>query len=148
MSSIFKAIIVSSLLMGFAPVGMDDDDKDEVKAIADFEALKRYQATGKVKNCVSLNRISRTKVLDDRTVFFEMRGKKHYVNRMDRKCPSLKREERFMYKTSIGQLCSIDIITVLDGFGRSWASCGLGKFEEIELKPKVEPADGATTETK
>lgn len=148
MSSILKATVIAGLIMGFAPVGMGDDDtpkgekaKDEKEqtALADFEALKRYEATGEVKRCISLNRISNTRVLDDKTIFFKMRGRKHYVNRMKHACPSLKREERFMYKTSIGQLCSIDIITVLDSFGRSWASCGLGKFEEIKLKPKPDP---------
>ena len=151
MSSFCRAIVLSALLTGFSPVVFaDDDDKkdqDEVKAIADYEALKKYQATGKVRNCISLNRIDQTKVLDDKTIFFEMRGKKHYINRMKHKCPSLKREERFMYKTSIGRLCNVDIITVLDSFGRSWASCGLGKFEEIELKPKVEPDSEPDSET-
>ena len=145
MPSTLKALVIVGLMAGFAPQGMSDDetpkDEKEQTALADFEALKKYAPTGEVKRCVSLNRIQSTKVLDDRTIFFKMRGKKHYVNRMSRKCPSLKREERFMYKTSIGQLCSVDIITVLDSFGRSWASCGLGKFEEIKLKPKVEPKE-------
>lgn len=143
-----KAIVIAGLMIGFGPQGMSDDDaqndetaKDEKEqtAFADFKALKKYAPTGEVKRCISLNRISNTRVLDDKTILFKMRGRKHYVNRMKHACPSLKREERFMYKTSIGQLCSIDIITVLDSFGRSWASCGLGKFEEIKLKPKPDP---------
>lgn len=143
MSPIVKASVVAAFMMGFAPLAISDDDKqqDEVeqKALADYEKLKRYEATGEVKRCITLNRIQSTRVLDGQTIFFKMRGRKHYVNRMDRNCPQLDREERFMYKTSIGQLCSIDIITVLDSFGRSWASCGLGKFEEVKLKPKPDP---------
>lgn len=140
-----KALVIAGLMIGFAPQGMSDDetpkdetakDEKEQTALADFKALKRYAPTGEVKRCISLNRIQNTRVLDDQTILFKMRGRKHYVNRLSHACPSLKREERFMYKTSIGQLCSIDIITVLDSFGRSWASCGLGKFEEIKLKPK------------
>ena len=143
-----KALVIAGLMGGFAPQAMSDDgnpkedgakDEKEQTALADFEALKKYEPTGVVKRCISLNRIQNTRVLDDQTILFKMRGKKHYVNRMSRSCPSLKREERFMYKTSIGQLCNVDIITVLDSFGRSWASCGLGKFEEMKLKPKVEP---------
>lgn len=137
-----KISLVAGLISAFAPqaLGYDDkpQDEKEQKAVADFEALKKYQPTGEGRRCISLNRIRTTKVLDDQTIFFRMSGKKHYVNRLKRKCPSLKREERFMYKTSINRLCSIDIITVLDSFGRSWASCGLGEFEEIELKPKTE----------
>lgn len=152
-----KALVIAGLMAGFAPQGMSDDevpkgeaakDEKEQTALADFKALKRYEATGKVKRCISLNRIQSSRVLDDQTVFFKMRGKKHYVNRLKYKCPSLKREERFMYKTSIGRLCNVDIITVLDSFGRSWASCGLGKFEEIKLKPKPKPDSDAGKETK
>lgn len=157
----FKATVIATVIAGFmvgiAPQGISDDetpkdetakDEKEQTAFADFKALKKYEATGKVKRCISLNRIQSSKVLDGQTVFFKMRGRKHYVNRLRHKCPSLKREERFMYKTSIGQLCSIDVITVLDSFGRSWASCGLGKFEEMKLKPKVEPDAEKKTENK
>ena len=143
-----KALVIAGLMAGLAPQAMSDDevpkgeaakDEKEQTALADFKALKRYEATGKVIRCISLNRIQSSRVLDDQTVFFKMRGRKHYVNRLKYKCPSLKREERFMYKTSIGQLCNIDIITVLDSFGRQWGSCGLGKFEEMKLKPKPDP---------
>ncbi len=143
MFSAFKTTVIAGLVIAFAPLVMSDDDtpKDEKEqtALADFKELKKYEATGEVKRCISLNRVDSTKVLDDQTIFFKMRGKKHYVNRLSYTCPSLKREERFMYKTSIGQLCSIDIITVLDSFGRQWASCGLGEFEEIQLKAKPDP---------
>lgn len=157
MSSTLKALVIAGLMVGFAPQGMSDDetpkdettkDEKEQTALADFEALKKYAPTGEVKRCISLNRIQSSKVLDDQTIFFKMRGRKHYVNRLSHKCPSLKREERFMYKTSIGQLCHIDIITVLDSFGRSWASCGLGKFEEMKLKPKPEPEEKPEAEDK
>ena len=151
MSSVLKACLITGLVLSLTPQALTDDEKpkeEAQKTLADFEALKKYEPTGEVKRCISLNRIGRTKVLDDKTIFFKMRGKKHYVNRMKYKCPSLKREERFMYKTSIGRLCSIDTITVLDSFGRSWASCGLGKFEEVMLKPKPDPEQEEKTEGK
>lgn len=53
-----------------------------------------------------------------------------------------------MYRTSVGQLCDLDIITVLDdiGFGlTSGVSCGLGQFHpvtEAEARAiKSEPLD-------
>jgi len=39
-----------------------------------------------------------------------------------------------MYRTSLNQLCSLDIITVLDNIGGGFeqaGSCGLGKFKPI-----------------
>jgi len=150
MLSAVKISLVAGLTLGFAPYSMSDDDtpkaKNEIKAISDYESLKRYESTGEFARCVSLNRIDSTKVLDGKTIFFKMRGKSHYVNRMKRKCPSLEREQRFMYKVSFGKLCRIDTISVIDSFGRSWSSCGLGEFEEIKLKPKAEISDKPTSD--
>ncbi len=53
-------------------------------------------------------------------------------------CPGLGFEERFAYKTTIGQLCSTDIITVLRTGGINGPSCGLGEFVPVELVPEGE----------
>ena len=44
-------------------------------------------------------------------------------------------EERFSYRTSLNQLCSVDIVRVLHDQGGSLyegAGCGLGKFQMVE----------------
>ncbi len=89
------------------------------------------------ERCISLMRIARTHVLDDSNILFYMRGKKVYINRLPRRCPGLRRADSFMYKSTLSQLCSLDIITTLDniGFGFSrGASCGLGKFYPIDIE--------------
>ena len=100
--------------------------------------------------CVSLKRIDRTEVIDDRTIVFHMKGGDIYVNQFDRACPNLDRNRAFSYRTSTGQICSVDSITVLENFGfglRRGASCGLNEFvpadeEHVEmLKGEQEPAD-------
>lgn len=86
------------------------------------------------EHCISLNRIDTSEVIDDQTIVFHMLGNKAYVNRLPHKCPGLDFEEAFMYRTSIGQLCDLDIVTVLvdAGFGfQSGASCGLGMFHPV-----------------
>ena len=83
------------------------------------------------KHCISLPRIDRTEILDNQNILFFMKGGKIYQNRLPHKCPGLARRDTFMYRTSLSQLCNVDIITVLDdiGFGFSpGASCGLGQF--------------------
>ena len=88
------------------------------------------QDSDRVSNCISLHTIRSTKVLDGQTIVFELSGKRTVVNRLPRNCPGLKFEKRFLYKTSLNQLCSQDIITVLTGPPHfRGASCGLGKFE-------------------
>lgn len=51
-------------------------------------------------------------------------GNRTLVNRLPRRCPGLRFEKRFGYQTSLSQLCSTDIITVITDHGRgaSWAS--------------------------
>lgn len=98
-------------------------------------------------HCLSLTRIKSSEVLDRRHILFRMSGGKAYVNKLPRKCGGLSRHKPFMYRTSLNQLCDLDIITVLNdsGFGFTpGASCGLGLFypindEGIEhLKKRIE----------
>ncbi len=100
------------------------------------------------ERCLSLMRIDHTFVLNDQNILFYLRGRKVYINKLPRRCPGLRRADSFMYKTSLSQLCSFDIVTALDniGFGFSrGASCGLGKFYPIdserakELRGKKSP---------
>jgi len=93
--------------------------------------------TGKAEDCIPLQSIRETRVRDDRTIDFYMRGGKVYRNVLPGTCPQLGFEERFAYQTSLSRLCSTDIITVLlmPNTTRG-ASCGLGKFQPVTGVPK------------
>lgn len=94
-----------------------------------------------IKNCIILNQIDHTDVIDDDTILFFMRGPEIYENDLPNKCPELRSQDRFMYKTSGAQLCNVDTITVLNdlGFGyRQGATCGLGKFAPISQEAAQE----------
>ena len=43
-----------------------------------------------VKDCVSIRRIDRTEIIDDRTIVFHMIGKEIYLNKLPRRCPGLR----------------------------------------------------------
>ena len=85
--------------------------------------------------CVQISRIRETRVRDDQTIDFIMNGGQVYRNRLPNRCPQLGFEEAFSYKTSISQLCNVDIITVINrgGSGINGPSCGLGEFQPVEL---------------
>jgi|GEM_PF-1639748 len=141
MRTIVKGTLIACLsLLATVSLAADDDDvkkaKKALKPVAEYEQMKRYKATGKVVHDISLSRVDRTRVLDDNTILFIMHGKKAYVNRMKYKCHGLKREDRFSYETHAGRLTSLDTISVLDSFGRRWASCGLDDFVEYKRIPK------------
>jgi hypothetical protein len=93
------------------------------------------RAVGEPKNCVSLNQIRSTHVVDNSTIDFKMAGGKTYRNSLPHSCPGLKFEDRFSYRTSLSQLCNVDIVRVLHDYGgrlTEGAGCGLGKFQPVE----------------
>lgn len=86
------------------------------------------------ERCITLNRVDRTEVIDDRTLIFHMRGGDIFLNHLARECPGLKREERFMYSPTGNRLCDVDTVTVLEqwGFGLTRGfTCSLGEFHPI-----------------
>jgi hypothetical protein len=122
----FALIIAASLLTsGSAAIA-----KHEPKAPPEA------RETGPAVDCIPIIQIRESRVRNDQVIDFRGSGKKWYRNTLPSSCPGLGFEERFLYKTSLSQLCSVDIITVLHGAGgrlTQGASCGLGKFQPVEL---------------
>lgn len=88
-------------------------------------------------DCIDLHMIDHTKVVDNQTILFHMRGKKTYISKLPYRCHGLKFEEGFSYSTSIGKLCGkVDTIRVL----RRGNSCALGAFHEY-IKPVKTPKE-------
>jgi hypothetical protein len=96
------------------------------------------KALGPAQNCVQIANIQQTRVVDDRTIDFNMRDGRVLRNSLPNTCAGLKINRSFAYETSQAQLCNVDIITVVvQGAGPvRGASCGLGKFTPIEAPPK------------
>jgi hypothetical protein len=102
--------------------------------------LAAYEPAGKAVSCLRLHEIRDTNVIDNRTIDFRVNGKKVFRNTLPHSCPGLASEESFSYRTSLSQLCSVDIIRVLHNYGgrlQEGAGCGLGKFQPMT---KVAPA--------
>lgn len=97
------------------------------------------------ESCVQLSRVRRTRIIDDETVLFFLRGQDIYQNILPNQCHGLKRSDRFMYETRAGRLCSSDTIQVLEDFGPGrlipTQVCRLGKFHplsELEADEMIE----------
>ncbi len=115
----------------FAGEKSSKDDKYIIKTV------------GEPKSCVRRSDIRSTDVIDDSTIDFKMRNGDIYRNRLPNRCNGLGFEEAFSYRTSVNQLCHVDIIRVLDHTGGrlgTRAACGLGKFQKIEKSKR--PAEG------
>jgi hypothetical protein len=105
-------------------------------AKSDRNVVPAAREIGKPVSCLPIQNIRESKVRSDSVIDFRTNGKKWYRNTLPNSCPSLGFEERFSYRTSISQLCSVDIIRVLQSYGgrlQEGAGCGLGKFQPIEL---------------
>lgn len=90
--------------------------------------------TGEPKDCLPIQSLRNSLVRSDSVIDFETVGGKVYRNTLPNSCPGLGFERRFSYSTSLSQLCSVDIITVLYTSPVSrGASCGLGKFQPVSL---------------
>jgi hypothetical protein len=100
-------------------------------------------AEANAKSCLSLSRIMQTRVIDDQTIEFITRDRQVWRNRLPNRCPNLGFERAFSYSLSIPQLCSFDIITVIQQSTgvRPGASCGLGVFVPVPPAPGTGGAD-------
>jgi hypothetical protein len=102
------------------------------------------QVEPKSVSCINLRDIDSTDVKDDQTIIFKMRGKKYYKNILPYKCSRLGFEKAYSLRTSTSQICSVDIIRVLENYGgtlKEGAGCGLGKFVEYTPPPKQPKAE-------
>lgn len=94
------------------------------------------KVVGAAVDCVPLPQLRESRVRDDSTIDFVGTGKRAWRNTLPASCPGLGSERRFSYETSLSQLCSTDIIYVLQYYGdklQRGAGCGLGKFVPVEL---------------
>lgn len=122
----FPCAVLAAAVICSAPALGQDAEEAPVDDLADLDA--------EGERCINTRRISRTKVIDDRTIIFYMRGTDTYVNILPRACNGLRRENRFSYQAQSSRLCDIDGIVVLYQMGttlRGGANCKLGLFHPI-----------------
>ena len=120
-------VTATALLAGCAPMNRDSESR--------AAAIAAAQPVGDPVSCVSTPAIADTRVLDDQTIEFRMRNGDIYLNRLPSRCSGLGFNEGFSYRTSISQLCSVDLIHVLDrGSGIAGPTCGLGHFQKIAAR--------------
>ena len=122
-----------ALAAAFATAGCTQSPAESASASARHTPPAAV-AAGPPVDCVQTSLIEDTRVFGDSTIDFHMRNGVIYRNTLPHSCPNLGFDERFGYKTTTGQLCSIDTITVLPtGSSIPGPTCGLGKFQPVTL---------------
>ena len=105
------------------------------RAAAEIASAPAVTVTGPAESCIDRNQLRQTKVRSASVIDFEMQGGKVWRNTLPQRCPGLEFERAFAYETSIGQLCTPQIIYALQTFGgvpQRGAGCALGKFVPVE----------------
>lgn len=89
---------------------------------------KTKQYLGEPEMCLDTYRIDETRIIDNQTILFIMRGGERYLNRLPVPCSGLVIADGFGYTTSISKLCLQDRITTLSPGSAPANTCMLGKF--------------------
>ncbi|HWM30046.1 MAG TPA: hypothetical protein VNQ14_16405 [Woeseiaceae bacterium] len=117
-----RSVGALALILGIGTAGaaLAQDDAEE----RDMEA----------EHCVRVDDVDDIDIVDAETLIFRMRGGEVYRNDLPHECPGMRSSDTLMYRSSVGKLCSVDIVTVLEDWGFGFApgvSCGLGMFHPI-----------------
>ena len=88
-------------------------------------------------DCIQLNQIRSSRIIDKTAIVYETNGGKLYVNRPDSGASWLDQNDVLVTDTHSPQLCSIDIVKLYDSASRMQSgSVGLGKFVPYVKPPK------------
>lgn len=114
-----------------------------ISAMAETKAEKYL---GEKKMCLETVRIKETRILDNQTILFEMRGGKFYLNRLPVASPGLKIAGGFSYSTSIAKLCKQDSIKLIARGSEPTSTAMLGEFVEFKQEGKVDQIEKLLTD--
>jgi hypothetical protein len=121
------------ILVACAPVD------SATRAEAEAARTPAVKVLGDGISCINRNQVRATVVRSDSVIDFEMLGGKTYRNTLRGSCPGLGWNSAITYETSIDQLCTPQIIYVLQnigGFPQRGAGCSLGEFVPVEYVKK------------
>lgn len=142
-SSIFP-IVALALAATAGAAAKDKDGNAEMSERAAAE-LAKFERTGEMRSCLNLTSIREIDAIDERLLLVRVGGDEYYMNAFSTRCTGAGQSwNHIQYETGLAQLCSNQIIKVVDtANGSVQGSCGLNQFERLIMKPPAEnSADG------
>lgn len=101
----------------------------QVRAEARLAKIVEGRTAGTPEDCIVLQQISSTEVVDGTAIVYRMNNGTIYVNRPPVGASFLRRDVVLVTDTHSPNLCGVDIVRLLDqGSRMSAGSVGLGKF--------------------
>ena len=115
-------VLVSSAPAAARPTRAERGEADLAKAL-------EGRVAGKPVDCIFLNEISSSEIIDGTAILYRTAGNRLYVNRPSSGKESLSRGKILVTDTRSPQLCSVDTVKLLDNGSRFMAGfVGLGAF--------------------
>lgn len=91
-------------------------------------------------SCIQTSQIRAMRVVDDRSIDFEMTGRRVFRNNLPMRCPGLGFNTAVRHNSRTSQLCNLHTITPRSpGGGWGGPGCQLGQFQPLVRAP-VPPA--------
>lgn len=122
---ILSALIAGALVLGGATAYAAPDRSPEAKLAKALDG----RVAGEPVNCINLRDIQSSQIIDKTAIVYEGPRGIVYVNTPQSGASSLRDGQVLVTKTIGNQLCSIDVVTLVDSASRmqdGWV--GLGKF--------------------
>jgi hypothetical protein len=95
---------------------------------ADLTRIIAGRVAGPPVDCIQQHAIDSAEVIDGTAIVYRD-GNRLYVNRPASAAESLDRDEILVTNTHTSELCSVDVVRLIDGTSRfEWGFVGLGKF--------------------
>ncbi len=132
---------ISTVLTGIAllAAGMPAVAKTDYKAIGEAKLAKKLagRVAGTPVSCINLRDIRSSTIIDRTAIIYEV-GNKLYLNRLSGDAGSLDDDDILVTNTHSSQLCSIDVVRLVDR-GTNFPSgfVNLGKFVPYSKPPKA-----------
>ena len=123
-----RSYLLAAAMFGAAAHATPASDAAQSKAETEIARILVGRVPGKPVSCVQLNQLGPSQTVD-RTAIIYGQGRTLYLNRLPHGCPGLTHFTYPVVTTSLSQLCSADILTIVDqGTHMTMGSCGLGEF--------------------
>lgn len=98
-----------------------------IAAATTLPAATETEGEEQTQQCIRLQYVDQTPVIDNKTILVEMKGNKFKRIDLRNRCSGLKLEGGFSHSTSINKLCKQDTLQVL----RSGGFCMIDKIVDI-----------------
>lgn len=109
--------ILSIAMLAAAPASAEA--KPKLTPEAKLAKMLEGRTAGEPRNCIPLNQISQTTVIDGTALVYRV-GSTLWVNRPKDPPRAMDGHNVMVTKTSINQLCSVDTVQLVDPTSRSW----------------------------